>query len=74
MESSRTGGYGAGVVGEFPVLMCGDDYSYTSGVPLSTPSGIMRGAYQMVDARGNAFEIAIPAFSLDSPYDRPLMN
>jgi len=65
---------GAGVVGEFPVLLCNDEYSYTSGVPLATPSGIMRGAYQMVNARGEAFEITIPAFSLDSPYDRPVVN
>ncbi len=65
---------GSGVVGDHPVLLCGESYSYTSGVPLGTPSGIMRGAYQTVDARGNNFEIGIPAFSLDSPYDRPLMN
>lgn len=65
---------GSGVVGDHPVLMCGQSYSYTSGVPLGTPSGIMRGSYQMVDAQGNGFDIEIPAFSLDSPYDRPLMN
>ncbi len=65
---------GSGVVGDHPVLLCGQSYSYTSGVPLTTPSGIMRGSYQMVDARGNGFEIEIPAFSLDSPYDRPSVN
>lgn len=65
---------GAGVVGEFPVLLCGTKYSYTSGVPLTTPSGIMRGTYQMVDARGDGFDIEIPAFSLDSPYESSMAN
>ncbi|MEN8723574.1 MAG: Co2+/Mg2+ efflux protein ApaG [Alphaproteobacteria bacterium] len=65
---------GSGVVGEHPVLLCGDSYSYTSGVPLSTPSGIMRGSFQMVDAAGHGFDIEIPAFSLDCPYDAPSVN
>ena len=34
---------GAGVVGEQPELNPGDSYQYTSGCPLSTPSGIMVG-------------------------------
>ena len=40
---------------------------YTSGCPLSTPSGIMVGSYTMRNARGEMFEIDIPAFSLDIP-------
>ena len=31
---------GAGVVGEQPVLKPGQDFEYTSGVPLPTPSGL----------------------------------
>lgn len=58
---------GAGVVGERPVLKPGESFSYTSGTPLSTSSGIMVGTYEMVNERGEAFEIAIPAFSLDCP-------
>jgi ApaG protein len=58
---------GAGVVGETPVIRPGDTYTYTSGCPLSTPSGIMSGHYGMVTSDGEAFEIVIPAFSLDSP-------
>lgn len=61
--------HGAGVVGETPVLGPGESYEYTSGTPLQTPSGFMVGAYHMiVPATGEAFDIAIPAFSLDSPH------
>ncbi len=59
---------GAGVVGEKPVLHPGDSFEYTSGTPLNTPSGIMVGSYRMVNADGEGFDVAIPAFSLDSPY------
>ncbi len=59
---------GAGVVGEQPVLNPGEAFEYTSGTPLSTPSGIMVGSYEMETAEGERFEVVIPAFSLDSPY------
>lgn len=60
---------GEGVVGEQPLLGPGDAFEYTSGTPLETPSGFMRGAYRMVDTRsGENFDVAVPAFSLDSPY------
>jgi ApaG protein len=58
---------GAGVVGEQPELHPGDSFQYSSGCPLSTPSGIMVGRYTMRDAEGQLFDIAIPAFSLDMP-------
>lgn len=58
---------GAGVVGEQPELNPGDSYQYTSGCPLSTPSGIMVGRYTMRDRVGHLFDVAIPAFSLDLP-------
>src|SRR5690606_8777767 len=58
---------GGGVVGEQPELSPGDSYQYTSGCPLSTPSGIMVGRYTMRNARGETFDVAIPAFSLDLP-------
>ena len=38
---------GPGVVGEQPTLSPGDSFTYTSGCPLSTPSGFMRGRYRM---------------------------
>lgn len=61
---------GDGVVGEQPILHPGDAFEYTSGAPLSTPSGVMVGTYQMTTDGGEQFDVAIPAFSLDSPYDR----
>jgi ApaG protein len=60
---------GEGVVGEQPVLKPGEAFEYTSGTPLDTPSGFMAGNYHMVDrGSGAAFDVTIPAFSLDSPY------
>lgn len=60
---------GPGVVGEQPRLEPGDSFEYTSGCPLTTPSGIMVGSYEMETEDGDSFDIAIPAFSLDSPHD-----
>jgi ApaG protein len=65
---------GPGVVGEQPKLKPGDAFSYTSGCPLKTPSGIMVGTYRMIDESGEAFEVAIPAFSLDSPHAKQMLN
>ena len=65
---------GPGVVGEQPKLKPGDAFSYTSGCPLRTPSGVMVGTYRMVDESGRAFDVAIPAFSLDSPHARRVLN
>lgn len=59
---------GPGVVGEQPVLKPGERFEYTSGTPLSTPSGIMVGAYEMVREDGARLDVRIPAFSLDSPH------
>ena len=59
---------GPGVVGEQPVLKPGERFEYTSGVPLSTPTGLMAGSYQMVAENGERFDIEVPAFSLDSPH------
>ncbi len=58
---------GAGVVGDQPDLDPGDSYQYTSGCPLSTPSGFMVGRYTMRSKRGELFDVDIPAFSLDLP-------
>jgi ApaG protein len=65
---------GPGVVGEQPVLKPGETFRYTSGCPLSTPSGIMAGTYRMVDEKGQVFEAAIPVFSLDSPFVPRVLN
>ena len=65
---------GPGVVGEQPVLNPGESFEYTSGAPLSTPSGMMGGAYQMETASGERFDIEIPTFSLDIPNQSALPN
>jgi len=65
---------GPGVVGQTPVIEPGKAFQYTSGCPLKTPQGIMVGSYQMTDETGKLFDVAIPAFSLDSPYTRRSMN
>ncbi|MCA1403933.1 Co2+/Mg2+ efflux protein ApaG [Ensifer sp. IC3342] len=58
---------GPGVIGEQPLLSPGDTYEYSSGCPLDTPSGVMFGHYSMEAEDGETFNVAIPAFSLDSP-------
>jgi ApaG protein len=65
---------GAGVVGEQPTLKPRDAFRYTSGMPLSAPSGTMRGTYQMLTADGDAFDVEIPEFSLDLPGSRRTVN
>ncbi|HVO16813.1 MAG TPA: Co2+/Mg2+ efflux protein ApaG [Alphaproteobacteria bacterium] len=59
---------GAGVVGEQPVLRPGETFEYTSGTPLSTPTGFMAGTYEMETPDGERFNVKVPLFSLDSPY------
>ncbi len=71
---------GEGVVGEQPVLEPGEAFEYTSGTPLETPSGFMTGQYHMIthgagpavalvgSEDAEMFDVAIPAFSLDSPH------
>lgn len=65
---------GAGVVGEQPVLAPGASFSYSSGTPLQTPSGFMRGTYAMRADNGREFDIEIPAFSLDCPHDEAQLH
>ncbi len=59
---------GPGVIGEQPTLKPGEHFVYTSGTPLTTPSGFMRGTYEMLRSDGSAFLVDVPAFSLDSPF------
>lgn len=65
---------GPGVVGKQPVLKPGESFSYTSGCPLTTDSGIMVGSYEMVNEDGDRFSIDVPAFSLDLPDERKTVN
>jgi ApaG protein len=65
---------GTGVVGEQPVIPPGGAFEYMSGAPLETPSGFMTGTYQMRATSGESFEIVIPLFALESPYESRRMN
>jgi ApaG protein len=65
---------GAGVIGEQPTIEPGQSFRYASGCPLSTPSGMMVGEYQMVDPDGRRFEVSIPPLSLDSPGEARILN
>ena len=59
---------GLGVVGKQPVLDPGESFQYTSGCPLSTPFGSMRGTYQMLKRDGVRFDVEIGPFALTEPY------
>ena len=65
---------GPGVVGEQPTIEPGKSFRYTSGCPLTTPSGVMVGEYRMVDPDDRSFDVSIPAFSLDCPDSKRVLN
>ncbi|WP_312119201.1 Co2+/Mg2+ efflux protein ApaG [Kosakonia cowanii] len=58
---------GEGVVGEQPHIEPSGEFQYTSGAVIETPLGTMQGHYDMVDAQGNPFRVAIPVFRLAVP-------
>lgn len=58
---------GPGVVGEQPRLAPGESFEYTSGCPLATPVGTMRGSYLCVAADGTEFDVPIEEFVLSIP-------
>jgi ApaG protein len=55
---------GPGVIGEQPVLAPGESYKYSSWCPLPTPTGVMRGTYQMIRPNGDQFDIEIAPFAM----------
>jgi ApaG protein len=55
---------GDGVVGAQPKLKPGEKHKYSSFCPLSTPTGNMRGSFQMVNHLGATFDVKIPLFFL----------
>jgi ApaG protein len=59
---------GDGVVGEQPVLAPGEAFEYTSWCVIATPSGEMRGSYQMVAETGSQFDAEVAAFRLGMPH------
>ena len=65
---------GEGVVGETPVLKPNQSFSYSSGCPLPTQSGSMSGWYMFERDDGAAIKVLVPAFSLDLPDARRVLN
>ncbi len=59
---------GEGVIGEKPVLVSGESFSYTSFCPLRTSTGSMRGSYGFLNSKGERFEVSIPLFFLRTPF------
>jgi ApaG protein len=59
---------GPGVVGEQPVLKPGESFKYSSWCPLRTPTGTMRGTYQMARENGDQFDIEVAPFGLRARY------
>ncbi len=55
---------GAGVVGEQPRLGPGQKHKYSSLCPLTTPTGNMRGSFEMLSKLGKKFDVKIPLFFL----------
>ena len=55
---------GPGVIGQQPSLAPGESFEYSSYCPLPTPTGNMRGTYQMKDQNQAEFDVKIPLFFL----------
>lgn len=58
---------GLGVVGHQPYMEPGQSFEYTSGTPLETPTGLMRGSFFFVCEDGERFDVAIKEFTLQPP-------
>jgi ApaG protein len=58
---------GEGVVGQKPFIPPGEIFRYTSFCPLSTPTGNMRGKFEMEDNKGNRFWVRVPVFFFRLP-------
>lgn len=60
---------GAGVVGETPLIMPGEFFSYSSACDLRAPRGSMHGFYTMQRfGSEEILEIKVPLFNLEVPF------
>lgn len=59
--------HGSGVVGLQPKIQPGESFEYESFCPLNTPSGSMKGHYEMISAQGHSFTVPIEEFYLIAP-------
>ncbi|HPI40491.1 MAG TPA: Co2+/Mg2+ efflux protein ApaG [Pseudobdellovibrionaceae bacterium] len=58
---------GPGVVGIQPKIQPGQTFEYESACPLGTPTGSMKGSYNMLGESGENFQIEVPEFFLIAP-------
>jgi len=60
---------GEGVIGQKPIISPGDSHTYTSGCILLSPTGAMKGFYNMINfTTTKKFKVAIPVFKLNAPH------
>ncbi len=58
---------GKGIVGERPTIAPQEEFQYTSFCPLRTPTGNMRGKYEVIDELGHKYWIQVPLFFFRVP-------
>jgi len=58
--------FGIGVVGRLPYIAPGETFQYTSGAAIHTPTGLVKGTYEMIDTNGEIFKVEIPEFILSN--------
>ncbi|MBL1280697.1 MAG: Co2+/Mg2+ efflux protein ApaG [Fluviicola sp.] len=59
---------GDGVIGEQPILIPDDNYTYTSGCELRSELGIMKGFYTFKNlSTDELFQVIVPTFKLEFP-------
>ncbi|MFN2382322.1 MAG: Co2+/Mg2+ efflux protein ApaG [Guyparkeria sp.] len=58
---------GEGVVGEQPLILPGERFSYRSGAVIESPAGRMWGDYGFIGDQGDLFRVTIPTFDLVAP-------
>lgn len=58
---------GLGVVGKQPLIGPGQSFEYSSGCPLPTPIGTMKGEFHFVGENGVPFDVPIAEFMLSIP-------
>ena len=55
---------GLAVVGHQPLLKPGEEFEYTSWIPLATPRGTMRGTFFCITEDAHAFDAPVAEFGL----------
>lgn len=59
--------HGSGVNGTQPAIKGRESFTHSSGCPLGTPSGRMRGVLRFIDHHRAAFDVRVPEFPFLNP-------